>query len=93
MQDRQGALYLVAAWVGWISNLLMTHWSAILSAAVGVAAIGASLYSVKVNRDKLRRARAHDEALCSFCRAGSTVECPYPAGERPSQCKFKNARK
>lgn len=52
MEHRSGPMLAVAAWLGWLIQLIATHFSAALSVACGAAALVASVYSIKASRAK-----------------------------------------
>lgn len=79
---------LAVAWCGTLAQVTIAHLSMLLSILCAGFAIVASIYSILLSRDRRRRGRAHDLAMCEVCREtfGNEAECPYPEEERPDNC-------
>ena len=54
---------LAVAWVGALTQWVASHFNFALSVACGLAALGASIYSIKANRAKQRFYDAERETL------------------------------
>jgi hypothetical protein len=78
------------AWGGSILSALTSNLHLWLSAGAALAALIASFYSIRINRAKWLKIKAHEEALCKACgeKPGS-VECPFPSDERPETCRLR----
>lgn len=78
------------AWGGTVVSAISNHINLTVSAAAAVAALIASLYSIRINQAKWRKIRAHEEALCRACGENpGSVECPFPECDRPENCRLK----
>lgn len=82
------------AWGGALASAVTNHINLIFSAAAALAALIASLYSIRINMAKWRKIRAHEEALCRACGENpGSVECPFPEYDRPENCRMKVLKK
>lgn len=58
-----GTFSVLISWLLIALQWSVSHWSIVLSASCGVAALVASVYSILVNRAKLRALNSQNEAL------------------------------